>query len=277
MQIGIMQGRLLPPLGQRIQAFPEKEWAEEFSLVERAGLDAIEWIYELPGEENNPLASGEGIDRIKKLSEEHRVEVRSVCADYFMDRPFLRATSQEAAGRITLLCDLLEKCRQLPVSHVVLPFVDTSRIENDAEMFLVAELLQRALPAVEKTGVELHLETSLPPAKFSALLERIDHPMVKVNYDSGNSASLGFDPLEEFSAYGGRIGSVHIKDRLKGGGTVALGKGDTDFVSVFGGLKRAGYQGDFILQVARDVAGGEMDWAVHNRAFAERHGKEAGF
>ena len=38
--------------------------------------------------------------------------------------------------------------------------------------------------------------------------------MIKVNYDSGNSASLGYDPTDEFAAYGERVGSVHIKDRV---------------------------------------------------------------
>ena len=34
-----------------------------------------------------------------------------------------------------------------------------------------------------------------------------------VNYDTGNSASLGYDPSEEISVYGHRIINVHIKDR----------------------------------------------------------------
>jgi hexulose-6-phosphate isomerase len=88
-----------------------------------------------------------------------------------------------------------------------------------------------------------------------------------VNYDSGNSASLGYSVTEEFAAYGERIGSVHVKDRVRGGTTVPLGTGETDFESFFAALRRIEYGGDLILQVARDEPGKETHWARQNREF----------
>jgi hexulose-6-phosphate isomerase len=85
----------------------------------------------------------------------------------------------------------------------------------------------------------------------------VDDPSVRVNYDTGNSCSLGYDPREEIAAYGARLGSVHIKDRGHGSGTVALGTGDTDFETIFVELSRLRYQGSFILQAARGQTGGE--------------------
>ena len=82
----------------------------------------------------------------------------------------------------------------LGVTRVVLPFVDASRIDSDGELADVAAVLQRVVPVIQETGVELHLETSLSPVRFAQLLARVPHSMVKVNYDSGNSASLGYDP-----------------------------------------------------------------------------------
>ena len=123
---------------------------------------------------------------------------------------------------------------------------------------------------VESHGVELHLETDLEPDRFAALLNRIPHPLVRVNYDSGNSASLGYRPREELEAYEDRIGSVHIKDRLRDSETVPLGEGDADLPEVFAGLRRIGYDGDLILQVARSAPGDEVAWARANRAFVER-------
>ena len=102
----------------------------------------------------------------------------------------------------------------------------------------VQDALNAAMPFAEETGVELHLETSLGPAEFAKLLDGIPHPKLKVNYDSGNSASLGYAPADEFAAYGDRIGSVHIKDRVLNGGTVPLGTGDTDFPALFPGLEK---------------------------------------
>jgi hexulose-6-phosphate isomerase len=91
--------------------------------------------------------------------------------------------------------------------------------------------------------------------------------MLKVNYDSGNSASLGYEPTDEFAAYGTRVGSVHIKDRVNGGGTVPLGSGNTNFKALFECLGELGYSGDFVLQVARGTRGDEVAWARSNRDY----------
>jgi L-ribulose-5-phosphate 3-epimerase len=88
-----------------------------------------------------------------------------------------------------------------------------------------------------------------------------------VNYDSGNSASLGYDVAGELAAYGTRIGSIHIKDRIRGGGTVPLGAGDADLPALFSLLAGLQYQGDYVLQVARGADGSEVEWARQNRAF----------
>ena len=72
----------------------------------------------------------------------------------------------------------------------------------------------------------------------------------------GNSASLGFDPIEEISLLGEYIINVHIKDRILGGGTVPFGEGDTNFPLVFSALNEMNYSGDYILQGARqDLSG----------------------
>jgi L-ribulose-5-phosphate 3-epimerase len=271
MMLGIMQGRLVPPVEGRIQAFPRESWAQEFPNAAAAGLNAIEWIYDAYGVGANPLDTREGLAAIRALSAEHNVAVRSLCADYFMDFAFVRATDAERTERIGRLVALLGQARQIGVTRVVLPFVDSSSIRDEADRAAVIDTLQRALPAARAAGIELHLETSLPPDEFGALLARIPDPLVKVNYDSGNSSSLGYRPTEEFMAYGYRLGSVHIKDRVLGGGTVPLGQGDADLDAVFAGLRRLNYSGDLILQVARSEAGEEVAWARHNRTFVARH------
>jgi hexulose-6-phosphate isomerase len=147
------------------------------------------------------------------------------------------------------------------------PFVDASRIESEADVDCVVAVLQSILPVADETGIEIHLETSLSPTHFAELLAKIPHPKIKVNYDSGNSSSLGYRPVDEFAAYGERIGSVHIKDRIYGGGTVRLGTGDADLRGLAHCLKSVGYAGEYILQVARNSAGDEVAWARQNRAF----------
>jgi hexulose-6-phosphate isomerase len=268
--IAIMQGRLVPPVDGRIQAFPRENWAEEFPRAAAAGVGGIEWIFDCYGEDVNPIMTAAGVARIKELGAEHGVVVRSVCADYFMERPFI-ASLAERAERVETLAHLLEMCAALGARRVVLPFVDQSSMSEPDEQSVVAEVLHQMLPLAERANVELHLETDLDPEGFRRFLSLVPHPLVKVNYDSGNSASLGYHPTKEFEAYGDRVGSVHIKDRIRGGSTVPLGTGDADFEGLFAGLRGLSYSGDFVLQVARGVAGEEVEWARRNLDFVESY------
>jgi L-ribulose-5-phosphate 3-epimerase len=267
MTVAIMQGRLVPPVDGRIQCFPRERWREEFALAAAADIDAIEWIFDVTGLDVNPVTTDAGLQELTELTAQTGVAIRSVCADYFMERPLLRADDQEIDDRLETLSWLLRRSALLSAKRVVVPFVDASQIDSEDELAFVALALARVLSVLDETGVELHLETSLAPETFADLLARLPHPSVKVNYDSGNSAFLGYGPRDEFAAYGARVGSVHIKDRLRGGSTVPLGSGDADFEALFGCLDAVAYTGDFVLQVARGVDGDEVSWARHNRAF----------
>src|SRR5215471_1197176 len=98
-KLGIMQGRLVPPMEGRIQAFPRDCWAAEFPNAAMAGLGAIEWIYDTYGLGANPIETETGIEEIRRLSQAHGIAVRSMCADYFMDFTFVRATDGERTER----------------------------------------------------------------------------------------------------------------------------------------------------------------------------------
>jgi L-ribulose-5-phosphate 3-epimerase len=260
-----MQGRLLPPIGGRIQAFPAADWREEFSRAAEAGLASIEWIYEVPGCGDNPLCTDEGHAEMSTLSGWTGVAVRSVCADYFMDQTLVRA-GDALPARVAHLEWLIDRCRMAGMERLVLPFVDASEVKTSDEEDELVDTLTRVTGRATAAGVELHLEMSFGPARFAGFLERLPEA-IRVNYDSGNSASLGYDPREEFAAYGDRIGSVHVKDRLRGGTTVPLGTGHADLPAFFEGLRTIGYRGDIILQVARGETGREVEWARQNLEF----------
>ena len=270
--IGIMQGRLVPPTDNRIQCFPRERWADEFELAAQAGLDCIEWIYDLYGADVNPLATDSGLEKLRDLSVQHKVKILSICADYFMDKPLVRASQAELEDRLNTFHWLLERGRLIGINRMVIPFVDASRIDTQDEFDGVVMLLQRVLEQTRKSrdrdssgnipGPGPVCRTSDPDCLTRCL---------KVNYDSGNSSSLGYAPREEFAAYGERVGSVHIKDRLLGASTVPLGTGDADFPALAEGLRKVAYKGDFILQVARGTSGDEVAWARQNRAFVLKH------
>lgn len=267
-KIGIMQGRLSLPVGEAIQAFPLETWRNEFAAAQQASLNHIEWIFDRE-DLLNPISSASGIAEMQALGAQTGVKINSLCADYFMSELLLRDSPRQRSDRADKLAWLITQCGQLKIRHVVLPFVDRSKIETADDERHLSDLIRFLAPVLSRHNVEIHLETSLGPAPFAALLDKIGNPAVKVNYDTGNSASLGYDLLEEFAAYGPRIGSIHLKDRLKGGTTVPLGEGQVCFSDLVRGIEKIDYQGDFVLQVARGSAGNEIAWAQHNLLFIQ--------
>ena len=65
--VAVMQGRLSPPVGGKIQSFPTTTWQLEFARAAAAGLQAIEWIFDAT---DNPLLTVDGRDRIRALASE---------------------------------------------------------------------------------------------------------------------------------------------------------------------------------------------------------------
>jgi hexulose-6-phosphate isomerase len=245
-----MQGRLTPPTGGRIQAFPSVGWRDEFPLAAELGLHSIEWIVETPIE-SNPIWTQDGVAEIQKLIAQTGVAVDFMIADYFMESPFVRMSAPTLEHNRKVLAHLLDHAAQLGVRGIEIPCVDASEIRNLAEEDELARGIEPGLMQAARLGIEIGLETSLPPERFSKLLKRIGHPNLRANYDTGNSAALGYSPAEEFAFYGQWINNVHIKDRRRGGDTVPLGQGDTDVPQVLRLLAQIPYRGDFVLQVAR--------------------------
>jgi L-ribulose-5-phosphate 3-epimerase len=274
---GIMQGRLSPPEDGRFQSFPRNSWREEIARAPEAGVSYIEWIYDDYGASANPITTDEGIAELNGAKKQSGVETPAICADWLMDFPLVRCSEEQRARREIALHDLLRCAKKIGASRLVLPFVDASSIRTEGEKSIVLQVLERVLPFAEEAGVELHLEADFGPADFASFLARIPHASVKVNYDTGNSSGLGYVASEEFAAYGDRIGSIHIKDRMRlpGGGIITkpLGQGSANFEDIFASVRKVGYSGGFTLQVARGNDGDEMNWIKEQVAFVRRYVK----
>jgi hexulose-6-phosphate isomerase len=246
-----MQGRLSKPVNGRIQAFPWQTWRDEFKLARSCGFDSIEFIFESKKYENNPLYCDEGLQEIERLSRKNGVEVKIVCADYFMERPLIRVSEHERKKGVKVLKHLIKQCGKIGMELIELPFVDNSEIKTQEEMQEIVKCIKQCLPLAEKCNIQVGLETTLPPKTFLSFIRQFSHPLIKANHDVGNSASLGYDSWEEILTLGDIIANIHIKDRILGGGTVSLGTGDVDFAKFFSALKKINYQGSFIIQAAR--------------------------
>ena len=255
-QIGIMQGRLSPRIDGKIQAYPAKTWQKEFEISKEIGYSAIEWIVEKPLE-INALMSKSGMQEIKEIILKTGVRVDYVCADIFMQQPLVRMSEKIKEENKKILEQILINSKEIGAIGVEIPFVDASSIKTESEIDELISVTEDAFKLAGEIGINVSLETDLNAKEFKKLLEKVNLDHVKANYDIGNSASLGYEPLEELENYGQKILNVHVKDRKLGSTTVPLGTGNADIRRVFEKLDEIGYTGGITMQAARgedDVA-----------------------
>jgi L-ribulose-5-phosphate 3-epimerase len=250
-RIGIMQGRLLPRYNGRYQSFPPENWRNEFTIAESMGFDCIEFIYDYENYEESPLITENGIKEIQDISRITGVKILSVCADFFMTNALFDSDDKKRGNNVFHLERLITQSSKVGVKDITVPFVDDSSMTDKESLEAAQKSLRQILPAAEHHGISINLETDLPPPAFCQFIKGLNHPMIKVNYDIGNSASLGYDPEEELAAYGEFISVLHVKDRVRGGGSVRLGTGDANFEAVFRNLNKLDFGGIIIMQAAR--------------------------
>lgn len=250
-KIGFMQGRLSPLVDGRIQAFPWDTWQQEFPAAQSLGLGLMEWTLDQDRLYQNPLLTPQGQQEIRSLCQTHRLAIPSLTGDCFMQAPFWKAQGQAKAALEADFIVIARACAEIGIEMIVVPLVDNGRLENEQqeETLLVFMLAQADL--FRELGLRIIFESDFVPSELARFIGRLPADTFGVNYDIGNSAALGFNPAAEFAAYGPRIVNVHIKDRIRGGTTVALGSGNADFPTVFRLLRDAAYGGYFIMQTAR--------------------------
>jgi L-ribulose-5-phosphate 3-epimerase len=253
--LGVMQGRLLPKYQGRYQAHPIGYWQDEFLIASKLGLDCIEFIFDYNDYENSPLLTTQGQKQIRSISEQARIRVFSVCADYFMEAPLSSEDEKSAQKSLEVLNKLISSAAELGVKNIVIPCVDKSSIQDEYIRDKLIEVLRSIIPEVEKCEINLSLESDLNPKQLNNLLDQIPSEYLTVNYDIGNSAALGYDYRDELHSYVDRISDIHIKDRELGGGSVLLGSGNADIPGFFNYLRKFNYNGPFIMQAYRDNNG----------------------
>ncbi len=254
--LGIMQGRLLPKYKGQFQAHPKNYWQEEFNLASILGFTHIEFILDFEDYLENPLLNDNGLNLIKEKIAKENVKVKSVCADFYMNSPIFIDDNEKKSMNLEVLKKLIENCSILGVKEIVLPLVDNSSIINSQDKRgNVISFLENIKNILAKHKINICLETDLSPKNFLKLIKDLNFPFFKINYDTGNSASMGYDFKEELKTYAQYITNIHIKDRILKGGSVMLGTGSCKFNEFFSCLKKQNFSGIMILQAYRSNDG----------------------
>ena len=251
-RIGFMQGRLSPIVGGKIQSFPWGNWQNEIVLAKKINLSLMEWTLDQDRLYENPLMTLDGQKEIRALCKRYDFSIPSLTGDCFMQAPFWKAGEQAERERLQGdFLAVLNACSKVGITLVVVPLVDDGSLDNiEQENYLVDFLLAEE-SLINNLGIKIIFESDFEPSELFRFISRLSDVNFGINYDVGNSAALGLNPVEEFQAIGSRILNVHVKDRPLNGTTVPLGDGDADFSLIFELLQSHGYVSNFILQTAR--------------------------
>jgi L-ribulose-5-phosphate 3-epimerase len=248
LRVGVIQGRLSPRPPGKLQEFPWRSYAAEFPKAARLGLHSIEWIFEAARYEENPLWTEAGREEIRGLIAATGVRVQSVCADYFMVHRLAGESPAALAHHRDVLADLIVAAHSVGADRILLPLLETSAVDSPELQREVALSLRSVVPMAERYGVTLGLEMELNGYEYARVIESVGSARVRAYYDTGNSTAQGLDIAQDIEPLLPLLLAVHVKDRVRGGGSKPLGTGDANFQAFFPRLLRAGFKGDFVLQ-----------------------------
>jgi sugar phosphate isomerase/epimerase len=243
-RFGMVQGRLTQSPPGCLQWFPQNSWQEEFSVASKIGINYIELIAEVQHNENNPIWTDDGIDRIKQLVNDNDLTLHALCNDYIVEHSLLDE------GVIQQNIDLIEKGKKLGVEKYIMPFFESSELSTD-NMQDYVEPLKKVAEAASDGNITVCLETILTGQELIELLKIINMPNVKAVYDTGNRVAFGHDLARDICLLGDHIAHVHIKDKNDNNENVLLGTGLVNFEKVFDALNDIDYMGPYTFETTR--------------------------
>lgn len=245
-RFGIMQGRLSPGTAGRPQAFPHDTWREEFERAAGIGFGSIEWLFDEDEPAGNPLSTPAGRREAAAVSAATGVRVDTLCLHHFIDGQLWSPDAGERHRATETLRHILDHGTAIGARVAVLPALAAGSL-------LLPDALDRFRGALDDLAQVagsciLAMETDLPAADLSATLRNHDPHRIGVCFDMGNVTALGYDLRNGFIQLQDRIVEVHVKDRIRGGGSRSLGDGDTDLKQAARLLRGANYTGPIVLE-----------------------------
>jgi len=268
-----MQGRLSQVPEGVIQHFPVDEWELEFEKLSGLRLDGIEWTIDENTFDLHPLVKDKDTPS-PWVSDQHGVPIphKIITCDFFMHlKPF--HSPLPFFNRVERRFSQLLNSRNLGLdSLLVVPFVDDGAPKSTEHWNATKSFLSDLCEELKKCKSRVAIEFEIEPISQKMFVEQFSDQLIGINFDMGNSASLGFDPVDEIKAIRDNIKNIHIKDRIKGGTTVPLGLGSVKFDVVASLLKEIDYDKNLTLQCARKNREDPVDVVRQYVDFSKKYG-----
>lgn len=171
-----------------------------------------------------------------------------------------------AAGRDVLLQRMLTAYDMFPLGRKIL-VMGAGQPKNDDDRDLLRDALRMLGDFAGERAMTIALETHAGPTQnaeaMRTTIERVDHPAVRLNFDTGNIAYYndGLNAADELSRVLEYVASVHLKDNRGGRDDwyfPAPGDGGAvDFARLAGMLDAAGFAGPCTIEI--EGIGGEPE------------------
>ena len=217
--IGFMQGRLVPSEKDgRIQYFPEKNWKKEILIAKKNDFRIMEWTVNIENLKKNPLFINSEINEVKKYLKKNKMKVKSVTCDFFMQKPFFKNYKNKFV--LNILKKLIKNGQNLGIKFFIIPLVDQSSIRNKKQEKLLVKKMKE-LKNILRNDVKILFEIDYTPKKIIEFIKIFKSSKFGINYDTGNSAGIGYDFNDEKS-YFKYVKNIHLKDKKLKGKTLRL-------------------------------------------------------
>ena len=260
-EFGIIQGRLIQSPKGSLQWFPNEYWESEFFLASSLEYNYIELIAEREHNENNPIWTDEGIEKIKVLSGRNKLSLEAFCTDYIINHSLI-----DGKDAFEQTIKLITRGKHLGAKKLILPLFEHSELrENNFDDY--KDVLRDIATSAQEENILICLETVLNGENLIKLMEYLDHSNIKCVFDTGNRIAFGHDICSDIVLLGDYIQHVHIKDKNDLNENVLLGTGKVNFYNVFESFSTIGYKGPFTFETHR--GNNPVRTARYNKLFVE--------
>ncbi|MFQ6039717.1 MAG: sugar phosphate isomerase/epimerase family protein [Candidatus Poribacteria bacterium] len=272
-------------LGYSTWGMPKVPVDEALAHIAQLGFDGVE-LTVIPGytTELSKLDASER-KRIRQLLEKHDLILSAIAAhsSLLSHDP---AAHAENMARLTGAVDLAVELTQGDIT----PAVNTTPGGNPEAWKTVRDLLvertQKLVEYAQARNVTIAMEPHVgaaidTPEKMLQLLELVDSPFLKVNFDISHFDIVGLSIEESVAALAAHTTHTHVKDqrgRVPNYEFLIPGEGDFDYVRYLKAMQAHGYDGFITVEVSVMVqrrpdydsfAAATLSYETLSRAFIE--------
>ena len=268
-KLGVMQGRIVNQERMKIQSFPWNNWEKEFKILNQNKFNLLEWTVDNEKFFKNPINSKKGRRKINKLKKNYKIKINSLTTDFFMEKPFFKEkVKKNMSICFKKLKTILMNANKIKIKFIIVPLVDNSSLKKNKIDFFIKKISRiKNILRINKQMVLF--ESDFAPKVLLKFIKRFDTRFFGINYDTGNSASLGYK-FENEIIYFKFVKNIHLKDRLYNGETKRLGEGDFNFKKFISFIIRNKYKGNFIFQTARSKYNKHLEEIIINKNYIIR-------